>query len=150
MNVFLDLEGTVIDTWHSGMLINSAQVREWLAAMSVKRVHIFSFAVTNDADQAWFWKNIAPSLRRALDIDIIDCPTVQDFQRADLMVTGVKWENTMEFITVRGKQDAFRSWCKLNYDSLHNILLDDTVPNLYMNWVDSNLIVECMNIDVLK
>ena len=149
MNVFLDLEETVINNWTEGMLLNSSRVREWLQDLNIKQVRLFSFAIWNEKDQFRFEKEFKPVLRRALDVGFIDCPSVEDFIKADLKVTGVLWDNLHEFAVIRGKQDAFRSWCKLHFDGQHNVLLDDTVTNGIWHNKDTNLKLEFINITAI-
>ena len=50
MNLYLDLEQTVIDSWDSGLLINSTTVKDWLERLAVKEVSVFSFAVWNEQE----------------------------------------------------------------------------------------------------
>lgn len=149
MNVFLDLEETVINNWQEGMLVNSTRVRNWLSSLGVNGVQIFSFAVWNQIDQIRFWKEINPVLTKALDVHVRLCPTTEDMLAADLAVTGVKWENLHEFIATRGKVDAFRSWCKHHHPHEHSILLDDTVPNAVWEDFDSGLMLHFLNVKTL-
>lgn len=148
-NVFLDLEGTIISSWGENFLVNTHKVREWLASLKVNKVHVFSFAVYNEQDRTVFEKRIKPYLSKALDVVFLDCPTVEDFLAAEFAVTKVRWETLYEFSTVRGKVDAFYSWCKYHYDGKHNILLDDTVPNAVWEDKDTKLKLEYVNVNSL-
>ena len=150
MNVFLDLEGTVITNWDEALLLNTSKVREWLKSLKVSQVHLFSFAVWDNKDKEIFINKIKPFLSKALDVNFLDCPSIEDFFAAELSVTGVNWESLHEFITVRGKVDSFRSWCKKHFDCQHNILLDDVVPNAVWEDRDSKLKLEFVNIDSLN
>lgn len=150
MNVFLDLEETVINNWDEALLVNTTRVREWLESRKVRRVHLFSFAVWNQKDQERFHKEIKPFLTKALGVSFLDCPTVEDFLLADLKVTAVHWDSLHEFIATRGKVDAFRSWCKLHFDGKHNVLLDDVVPNAVWENRDSGLKLEFVNVKELE
>ena len=150
MNVFLDLEGTVITNWDENLLMNTTKVRLWLESLGVRKVHVFSFAVWNDRDKSVFDKQMKPFLTKALGVSFIDCPTVEDFFKADLEVTGVHWESLSDFVSVRGKVDAFRSWCEHKFDGQHNVLLDDVVPNAVWENKDSGLKLEFVNVTSLE
>lgn len=149
MNVFLDLEETVINNWQESSLINSSRVRDWLSSLQVKHVDIFSFAVWDQRDQQHFWKEIHPALSKALDISIRNCPTAEDFLKAEMSVTGVDWESLHEFIAIRGKVDAFRSWCRQHHAHEHCILLDDVVPNAVWEEFDTGLRLQFVNVKTL-
>ena len=147
MNVFVDLEETVIDSWNSGMLLNSAQVREWLHARGCRQVHIFSFAVWHAADRVHFDRNFRRMLTRALDVGIVSCPTVEDFMAADRAVTRTHWGTDLgEFVGMRGKVGAFTSWCELHHAGQHNVLLDDVVPNAVWTNTDTGTTLEFVNV----
>ena len=45
VNVFLDLEETVLNNWAEGFLVNSAKVRDFLQSHNADGFHVFSFAV---------------------------------------------------------------------------------------------------------
>jgi hypothetical protein len=147
MNVFLDLEETVIDSWHSGMLLNSAQVREWLHTRGVRQVHIFSFAVWHEDDRAHFDRNFRGMLTRALDVNIVACATVADFMTADQAITRTHWGTDLcEFVGTRGKVGAFTSWCELHHAGQHSVLLDDVVPNAVWTNTDTGTTLEFVNV----
>ena len=149
MNVFLDLEGTVITSWGEGLLTNITKVRDALQARDTKNVRLFSFAVQNPVDQSKFRTHFKPLLEKALDVVFLDSPSVVDFQQADSAVGGFHWDSQWEFIRVRGKADAFRSWCKVNFPGQHNILIDDAVPNATWRDADSGLVLDYVNVDSL-
>jgi hypothetical protein len=150
MRVFLDLEETVITDWSRAELINIPKIQAWLEKLGTTEAEIFSFAVWNEDDKARFWQLIAPCLERALNIKVTACASVEDFFQADRTVTGVFWENTSEFVSMRGKLDAFRSWCRLVNPHGRSVLLDDVVPNARWQEFDSGLDLEFVNVNSLK
>jgi hypothetical protein len=52
-NLFLDLEGVIIDDWYSGIPLweNLAGIKEWIRRHKPNKVFIFSAAVWNDKDK---------------------------------------------------------------------------------------------------
>jgi hypothetical protein len=150
LNVFLDLEETVINNWRDGQLVNTAKVRSLLKDLGVSSVHLFSFAVYNDADKAHFTKVLKPFLEQALEVEFLDNPSVADFKLADTQLTGIHWDSLTDFIQVRGKIDGFRSWCKVKFDKQHNVLIDDTVPNATWHNTDTGLVLQFIDVRRLK
>jgi len=146
MNVFLDLEETVLNNWEDGLLVNTDKVRDWLAGLNVTQVHLFSFAVWNDKDKDHFTHTYKPLLEKALGVTFVDAPSVEDFMDADREVTGVRLDSLFEYCQLRGKVDGFRSWCKLHFDKQHNVLLDDVVPNATWHDTDSGLKLQYVNV----
>jgi len=150
MNVYLDLEQTVVDSWDSGLLVNSTTVKDWLERLAVKEVSVFSFAVWNEQDQQEFWRRLHDPLTRALGVTVKQCPSFKDFMKADTEVTGVRWDDDLtEFIAIRGKVDSFRSWCRLHHNGEHCVLVDDVVPNGFWQDVDSGFKVDYVNVTTL-
>lgn len=150
MNVFLDLEETVIDSWDSGLLCNSSQVREWLAQHNVKQVDIFSFAVWNEQDQDKFWREMARPLNKALDVGMGNCITVQDMMQQDRALTGIDWAGDVtEFICLRGKVGAFTNWCRLLHAGNDCVLIDDIVPNMDIINHDTGGSIKFINVRAL-
>jgi hypothetical protein len=150
VNVFLDLEETVINNWHDATLVNTTKVRDLLGTLGVSSVRLFSFALYHDKDRDRFNTVLKPFLERALDVKFLDSPTVEDFLLADKQITGLHWDGITDFIQVRGKIDAFRSWCKAKFDKQHNILIDDTVPNATWHNTDTGLILQYIDVKRLK
>lgn len=145
-NIFLDLEATVIDNWQNGELINQDKVRIWLAKQGTTQVHIFSFAVWDAMDRTHFNHHLKEKLEQALGVKIVDVPTVNELFRSELAVTGVRWDSLHEFASIRGKVDAFRSWCRDHHPHEHNILVDDTVPTAIWKEHKSQLCLEFVNV----
>ena len=149
--IFLDLEETVIDSWDSGLLVNSSQVRDFIKSQQASNVTIFSFAVWDANDQKTFDKQHRRVLQRALDTGIALVPTVQDFMLSDTKLTGVDWQGDVtEFICLRGKVGAFINWCKLHHSGENCLLVDDVVPNMDVIDRDSGVIIRLVNVNTLK
>lgn len=149
--IFLDLEETVIDSWQSGMLIRSSQVRDFLKEQNATNVTIFSFAVWDSNDQQVFDKQHRRALQKSLDTGIVLVPTVQDFMAADTKLTGVNWHGDVtEFICLRGKVGAFINWCKLHHPTTNCLLVDDIVPNMDIIDHDTNTTIKFINVNKLS
>lgn len=127
MKYFLDLEETVIDSWQSGRLVNVNKLK----TLNMSEVTIFSFAVWNAQDIAHFDKQLRSMIELAVNVKVVKCPTVQDMMEADTKFTGVHWHGDVtEFITLRGKFNAFVHWSNLMHPTDDCMLVDDIVPNV--------------------
>lgn len=149
--IFLDLEGTVIVDWLCDRsLCNIQKVSQFLKEQGVSEVRLFSFAVANEEDKIEFQNEIRPALETALGVKIIDCPSVEDFRKADTKVTGTNWDHEpWEFVLQRRKAGGFRSWIAHNFPKQNVLLLDDDVPNETIINHDTGCVCELVNVKVL-
>jgi hypothetical protein len=148
-NVFLDLEDTVLDDWESGLLVNTEKVKTFLHSLSVTEFTVFSFAVWDESDVEVFNQRHKSLLETSLQVKVKSCPTLKDFMSADVKHTGVRFVQLHEFISVRGKVDAFRTWCDVHYPDQNCVLVDDTVPNLDLLNRDSGRVLRYVNVHTL-
>lgn len=144
--VFLDLEETIIDSWHSGLLVNVQVLRDFLEKNNVTEVGIFSFAVYNDRDLEIFNRDHKPFIERALNVTITSCVTVEQMMKKDTAFTGIFFDNVSDFISVRGKKDAFINFVNGNVKFDKAMLIDDVVPNMTVRFNDLNKEIELVNV----
>lgn len=150
MEIFLDLEETVIDSWQSGLLINATAVREFLKARNAKSVHIFSFAIWHDSDVWEFRKRLCRPLERALDISVAQILSAEQMMMIDTEKTNLHHDSITDFVALRGKIGAFMSWCGHRFPDQHCVLVDDVVPNATWKNHDTMLTCEFVNIETVK
>lgn len=136
MNVFLDLEETVIDSWNSGLLINVQKLKDFLNEQKVKEVRIFSFAIWDEADQRDFAARLLDPIERALGVGVLSCPSVAELLRVEKEFTSTFFDSLTDFISLRGKTGAFRTWCEAMHPGEVSVLIDDVVPNAC--WINSD------------
>ena len=148
LQVFLDLEETVINNWNEGLLCNATRVREFLAAQEAKSFTVFSFAVWDQQDQDDFDRLHRRGLERALDCKVAACPSVDDFMRVDTELTGVHFDSLTDFISIRGKVGAFTNWCRF-HGLTRAVLVDDVVPNVDIVNRDNGDLIRFINVDSL-
>lgn len=149
-HIFLDLEQTVIDSWESQCLINIEQVRTRLAdhfAVGESVMHIFSFAIWDEKDEANFRCELETRLMEALGLQVrFIVHRVDQISNAVFKNTGVLWER-QELITCLGKQEAFTQFCRAKFGKGdHCILLDDMVMNSVTVDTDFNRIIQAVRI----
>lgn len=135
-SIFLDLEGTVIDSWEDPILLNSSRVAEWLEAEKATHHGVFSFAIYNAEELSLFHKDIALPLLRRLNIQLtLEVPTV-----ATLTKTCTDSAQSSELFEM-GKALAFMRYVKATFHTGEFILLDDKVETTTL-YEDSNLRVK--------
>jgi len=54
MEVWLDLEDTIITNWNEALLTNNGKIKKWLDERDVKELRIWSFAIQNNNDKERF------------------------------------------------------------------------------------------------
>ena len=127
LNVFLDLEETVIKSWHERSPVNLHKVQHTLKLLDAKQVTIFSFAISDDKDKETFdQENFKCALEKMFEIEIIAFPSVQEIMKVCMKHTGNHFEQH-EFLSVWGKYRAFHDYCSAKHSGESSVLLDDVV-----------------------
>lgn len=149
--VFLDLEGTIIDTWDNHEMGNIQKVRQWLKNENVKAAGIFSFAVDNEKDKADF-KNafVFKALEEALGVMFTRIVTVEEVRHAIMMKNRVKLEDLWEVKQLWGKERGFIDFCFQHFNDCECVLLDDLVNDMTVTFTRKNLTVRTVNVDDLR
>ena len=126
---YIDLEGTVIDSWQSPTPVN-LHLREFLEG---KEVIIYSFALLNREDSNHFFVNVKDTLQTVFGCTvtgIVFTETICDeFAKED----GVEYEDYLDRVMYRnelGKEGSFLRYVKKygNSDVVYH-LWDDTVED---------------------
>lgn len=152
MNIFLDLEETVIKQWsHSPdfMAHQCAEIRNFLTPLKAMpfKLFIFSMAIHSDEDKDDFDMSIMEDLKRMIGHDTIDgVVTVPMMQDASEKVNKVRFFDVCDFIQVRGKESSFHDWCHLNHGGEFSVLIDDIVSNRTTTDNDTGTIVQTINV----
>lgn len=128
-NVFLDLEGVLIDDWNNRNIHfkTKKQLTSFFESIGSNKCNIFSYAIDNMQDYVTFMK-FANNLELAFNIDIDDVLTVVEIM--DITDSkGIMWE-----FKIDGKRNGFISYVseitKNNTNQLCSFyLLDDNVEN---------------------
>lgn len=147
MQIFLDLEGTVINQWATAIPINVEPIRKFLRDHNVNEVRIFSFAIWHPHDVENFKDRIGPMLEDLLDVRISGIVSVADMRCSDTQFTGVHFDSETDFIAIRGKDGAFTTWCLANHRGQESVLIDDVVPNRSLKDFDTETIITTVNVE---
>lgn len=146
--IFVDLEGTVIEDWDSGrLMIDHIQaIQHLLTSRQVAEIHIFSFAIHNSTDQERFALEIQPHLESRLGVRIVGVPTIVEMMEVDRQWRQCRLDDLTEFILIRGKQGAFESWAAMKHPGGSTTLIDDVVRNVDIMNLDTRTEISCRNI----
>lgn len=133
LNVFLDLESTVIDEFgkfptflmNKGIIINHALQN----VGESKRLFIFSMAIYNEHDANTFRYNIKQDLLQLIGMDQVEeTITVEEMMKVSQDVNKFRFDDMFHFIQIGGKEAAFHDWCHRYHVGQRSILIDDMVP----------------------
>ena len=148
INLFFDLEETLIKSWQDPLLCNIARcqgVKEQLEAFDSVSFHVFSFAISNDADKQIFFNEIQPTLEKVLNISFGLVPSVEEITKEVIRFTKTRFE-PWELPSVWGKPRSFSDFCNSRKLSGLNVLIDDVVPNQVAFSLDSDVHVATVNV----
>lgn len=123
--IYLDLEGTIIKSWHNPVFINIRKIRKYLRENNVKEIGIYSFAIYDDADRNEFNASMKDSIENLLNVKVIKVLTVDEIQK--IICSS---DNMHNFLTMDlGKYLSFLKYCMVKHKGRVATLIDDAVPD---------------------
>lgn len=146
--MFLDLEETIIRSWHNPTLCNVDYLRYLLNIEKVTEVHIFSFAIWNQADKDHFSQQLKPHIEQALGVRIRSWVSVSEINKVIRQFTSTVLED-WELADVWGKLRAFQDYCRAQYKGMECVLIDDVVPNSAFILTDDRLMIRTIKVPVV-
>jgi hypothetical protein len=155
MNVFLDLEETVIDEFKAFPTFlpgNCEDIRRFLTPLKMigdPRVGIFSFAIHTKEEEDIFWNSISEQLDKLCDVRTFEVIRVSEMFLASKLLRKIRFEDVTDFIQVIGKAGAFHDWCQLHHPGEFSFLIDDVVPNQTLHDNDNGSLIQTLNIKSL-
>lgn len=132
MNVFLDLEETIIQSWYNPTLVNVSDIKHTLCdVFRISQVGIFSFAIGSEADCDKFKQQFMPMIENAIGVkvDVNRIITCNEMMLTSRELHGCVYESWADYINVVGKGGAFIDHCRLHEQGINSILIDDCVRN---------------------
>ena len=152
--VYLDLEGTVIESWHDPLLINVGVLKEFLAKHNVTKVGIYSFAIYDANDREYFKRDMQSAIERALGVEITDVPSITDMMMVDHKYTGCQFMmgkkpiggEIFDYITIRGKAQSFANFASYALKFTNALLIDDVVPDFTMEYHTVGCSIRFLNV----
>lgn len=163
-HLFLDLEDTIItpvvNGWFNTAVINVSRVKGIIEQFKPDSIHLFSFAIWNQAELRGFNVGTRPLVEKVFGFELATTPTVDDdiipaccrvlnlsHERVDFSDASAFW----------GKHEAFRLFVRHKFATLWKnwgheaevLLLDDAVVNEEFNFTDLHIRGTIANIDNL-
>ncbi|RWZ87281.1 MAG: hypothetical protein EO766_12210 [Hydrotalea sp. AMD] len=149
IEVWLDLEETIIDDWDNGLLVNHGKIKRWLDNRNITELRIWSFAIHNDADKKVFDFHMKEIIERVLDRPIIEVLSVEEMCQKISKTEKTHYDDISDFIQMNGKMWSFIKFCLGHKQNKHLVLIDDCVPNMRIDEFDKKLIIELVKVQTL-
>lgn len=151
VNVFLDLEETVIDAWGKMpiFLKHCDVIEQTLTRLNPDRVFIFSFAIHTPEEEEEFRIYIQSDLETKIGRKIMKVIPVRDMFLNTQRVHKMHFLDGTDFLLNRGKEGAFIDWCVVHHLHEINFLIDDVVPNRTTIDHDTNTEIITINVESL-
>jgi hypothetical protein len=150
VEVWLDLEETIIDNWHDGQFkyCNIIKIKSFLANLPKQPEHlnIWSHAIYDEADKQHFDKYMRESLERELGYLIKEFPSVKEQMQIAKEFENFKYDDMHEFMQFNGKNLSFMKMGFLKKDTTL-YLIDDSAMSISIHVHKNNVIMNLLNID---
>ena len=151
MEVWLDLEDTIITNWNEALLTNNGKIKKWLDERDVKELRIWSFAIQNNNDKERFVRSgIKRMIETALERPILEWLSVEEMQTLVQYYDGIIYESQTEFRQIHSKQWSFIKFCLGSKKNMTCVLIDDAVANLKITEYDRLLDIHLVRIQDMK
>lgn len=135
MNVFLDLEKTIIEDWtdHTLLIDNIKKIKKQLNNIDIKTLNIFSMAITSDKDIETFNRLIRKDIEKLFNIKIksiikIDNKFVENMAKLE-NIPFFETDFMTDIFQRNPKEELFEIFIKHNFKNEASILFDDMVSN---------------------
>ena len=156
-HLFLDLEGTIINSWGNPAIIHAETIKKWIAKEDLpKSVRIFSFAVVNEKDIAHFLHQttMKGAIEHHLGVHVYDVLSVELIRHTIERDRSFRYDTTYEFMQFEGKAGAFIKFCCAMRTILSDahptfILLDDAVDHQTIIMHDRSMTIELVPVQNL-
>lgn len=150
MNVWLDLEETVFESWDCWWnSMNTRKLVTFLRANNVERVGIFSFAVYNETDKTTFNSLMKNSIQQELGVEIISVLSIEDIISIYWKKRGVRIDQH-DVLHLIGKQQAFIDVMTLTAEpDSDSVLIDDVVDDVVVTNQTKSIKIRTLNVKTL-
>ena len=147
--VWVDLEETLIDSWGEFNVIdrNINNINKLLKKVKQTEMSVWSFAIWTENDIKRFNTNgIKQQLEELLEFNFTNIHTIDEMKQMVEEYDQFKYNDTVEFIQLNQKLWSFVKYC-LNHSNTSFWLIDDCVPNMTIQNKDSNVTINCINVN---
>lgn len=156
MNIFLDLEGTVIDEFREFPTFLPSQVEDIKEFLSIhkivqpQKVFIFSFAIQEASEGDVFRRTIQADLEKQIGREITEFIWVGAMLLTSRRVNRWNSLDLQDFIMLIGKERAFHDWANYHHRGEFSILIDDVVTNRTTKDNDHGTVIQTCNVRGLR
>ena len=126
-NLFLDLEGVIIDDWHSGipLLGNLAGIKQWVKLDKPDKIFIFSAAVWNDEDKQKTIKHLVPFIEIEIGQAIDGVISMEEATNGLIEKIGF-FDSVTDVLCSIGKDHLYNLWARKFHKHECSTLIDDS------------------------
>ncbi len=153
MNIFLDLEETLIDEFHDSPVVKTQHcvaIRNFIDTLNTSqdKFFLFSFAIYDDKDILRFNTILRRYLENLLDCKFDRIITVPEMMKSTNKVNKprLRFNDISDFILDHGKECSFHDWCHDNHVGQASVLIDDVVHNRITVDDDTKTIIKTVNV----
>ena len=147
--LWLDLEGTIIDDWYKGNLFLGRRIKDFTDEHKISKLNIFSFAIQSVFDQEKFVsRGMKKMIEDFLEVEILNHPSVPDMMRKISPWEKLKYDDMFDFMSINCKHWAFIKYIQAHseFNNQHFVLIDDMVDNMEILIKDRNLKIELIDV----
>jgi hypothetical protein len=152
--LWLDLEETIIQSWDNPVLIpqNVVNIRRFITSHNITEVFIFSFAIWDKKDAAFFRESgMKHEIEQVLGVRILSWPSIGEMRDMVFVAERIQYDSDHEFTSLNGKLFSFiklGTW--VAFPGIHSILIDDTVPNMDIDLPDMDKKISLISVDTMN
>ena len=144
---YLDLEDTIIESYHEPHLIHRDKVRELIDEFRPDEVRLFSFAIQTPQELAHAKKAILPQVEAAIGRPFAKTDTRDHILRQVYRKWRFNVQDRDDFLIVNDKGILFQEWVALEQKSMGGLpitamLLDDDVETRTIRYPSRDLDIE--------
>lgn len=131
--LFLDLEGTLIESWHNPTFMseNIKSIKDFIKIHSIKDATLFSMAVTNQKECVEFNSFLKNEIESLLGVNLIVCP-FENFVKVIVEKHGLiisDFRDSLELFPFNIKEQVFIEFSKIIGISGNSFFLFDDLVN---------------------
>jgi hypothetical protein len=138
-NLFLDLEGVIIDDWYSGIPLweNLAGIKEWIRRHKPNKVFIFSAAVWNDKDKQKAIKHLVPFIEIEIGQMIDGVISMEEATNGLKEKIGF-FDSVTDALCSIGKDHLYNLWVRKFHKHECSTLIDDSFGTSMCTYIESD------------
>jgi hypothetical protein len=147
--LFLDLEGTIINNFHDFQFIHSSFWKYFFQTyLKIPAVNIFSYAISSDIDKAYTYSSWDSIIKPSINVDIQQVLSTPDITQLIQNNTLSPIQDHYQLTQFMDKFNAFLNCFRLDHNS-DIFLIDDLIPDVSLQFHSTNTTIDFINISTL-